>query len=58
MKVIETLQAPGNPPVQIKWGQGLSPIEVAKSVTMILSMDHSDIPMSIRPRTLSILIEM
>lgn len=58
MKVYHTIQSPGNEPVTYSYSNTTDAIGAAAAVTALLATDFSDVPESIRPETLSIVIEM
>jgi hypothetical protein len=57
--VFETIQAPDNDPVEIKWGSDLTPLQVAASVAAILAQstgDQSALPPSVRVTLISVCV--
>lgn len=58
MKVLHTIQSPGNKPVTYAFTNSTDAIGVVAAVADLLRMDYSDLPEKIRPVTLAIHVEM
>ena len=57
LNVTQTVQAPGNDPVTISWGRGITEIQAAAAVAQILAQgddDDSTVPASVRPHLVNI----
>lgn len=58
MRVIQTIQSPGNDPVKVPQGPATdSKFEVLAQVTAALALDFADVPEAYRPKTIDIRIE-